>query len=116
MLEIKTKRIVEWPVKIKQPVDGGTQDVLIKVRYALLTKSEQRTVLSKLQELAKDGDLDAAVSYTTDVLKANIKGWSGDIDEPFSEAALSQALDISYIADAMEKGLFDASRGAVAKN
>ena len=83
----KKVKTFKWPVKIKEPADGGvfetsTFDAVFK-----------RVPRSEFQKLADKGDLE--------LLKAVLTGWEGIEDEdgkpvPFSQVTMKEFADDSY--------------------
>lgn len=130
-----------WPVKLpKRTEAGGIEDVEVLVRYRIFTRSELQARRQALTEAAERlaaarsaGDADALQGFLADQdrvqaqdereLRERIVGWKGIVvseesgeELPFSEADRDWLLDDEPRFLALRKGLYEASRGAVAKN
>jgi len=119
MFRLAKQREVLWPVTVQVPEDGGPQSIEIKVRYKLLARSELRALASALSTVA--GDTDALLAELDTKLIERITGWEDLGDEDgnalaFTRANVEAVLDIPYLREAIEQGLYAASRGALAKN
>lgn len=120
MFKFARNREVLWPVTISAPADGGPQKVEIKVRYKLLTRSELAELSERLKAAAEGSDADV-ISTLDSLLAERITGWDGIADEAgnplaFTPDNVAAVLDVPYVREAIESGLYAASRGAVAKN
>lgn len=121
MFKFARERVVSWPVTLSVPQDGGPQKVEVRVRYRLMTRSEMDTVVRRLREQADDGS-PLAVGDTIDaLLEERIVGWGGIEGESgelleFNAENLKAMLDVPFLREAFESGLYQASRGALAKN
>lgn len=110
MFKLAEKNEVLWPVTVPVPQDGGTvTEVEIQIRYKLLTRSRMDE-LPRLPAKEQDG-----------ALLDHITGWEGvqatdGKDVPFSRDNLIALLDIGPVQRAVVRGLYEASRGAPAKN
>lgn len=119
MFKLAKERQVLWPVTVQVPEDGGPQAVDIQVRYRLLTRSELKALAGALAGVS--GDTDALLAELDARLSDRITGWEGIADEagkplPFTPENMAAVLDVPYLRDAIEQGLYAASRGALAKN
>lgn len=120
MLRISKDRVVLWPVSVSLPADGGPERVEIKVRYRLLTRSDMDGVAERLRARAAEGD-QVIIGLVDDLLADRVLGWEGIEGEDgqplaYSPEAVRALLDLPYLREAIESGLYAASRGAVAKN
>jgi hypothetical protein len=137
MFRLANLGVVQWPVQLPQP-DGSGERATIFVSYAILTREELRDEQRRyaaayrgavaalgaepdqatLDRLESEGDARDAAAL--DMLRTRIKGWSGieDDDGPVAFAAdkLDALLAYELYAQPLLTGLFDASRGALAKN
>ena len=123
MFRLNKTREVLWPVTVSVPVDGGVETAELKIRYRLLNRSELAAIGDGLRALTPEerenatqlmGRLDA-------ILTERITGWEGIADEggtalAFNPEHLAAVLDVPYLREAIEQGLYAASRGALAKN
>lgn len=130
-----------WPVKLpKRTEAGGIEEVEVLVRYRIFTRSELKARRAQLTESAERlaqarsaGDMAALQGFMGDQeqmqaqdeqeLRERIVGWKGilvsadsDAELPFTEADRDWLLDDEPRFLALRKGLYEASRGAVAKN
>jgi hypothetical protein len=113
-------RSVTVPVTVSEPSDGGAQKVTMRVRYRLLTNSQFEEFHRRLRE-APDEDISAKKRIIDEVLIKHIVGWDDVLDESgaplaFSPEVLRALLDLPYLREALEAGLYSESRGASAKN
>jgi len=120
MLRILKERVVLWPVTVSVPADGGPERVEVKVRYRLLTRSDMDAIAERLRAVAAEGD-HAVVGLVDTVLAERVLGWEGiegEDGEPLAHSpeAVRALLDLPYLREAIESGLYAASRGASAKN
>jgi hypothetical protein len=136
MLRINHQREVWYPIIVKLlREDGkGLDAVEFEIRYHLLTRKEQREKMrealdqtrtlndaSYRDQLAATMDAKKLEVYDT-WLRSRVKDWRGigDLDGqpiPFSDDALQSVMDSSTaIAQAIDAGLFNASRDQPAKN
>ncbi len=111
MFKLAEQNQVRWPVTVQIPQDGGTvRDVEIGIDYRLLTKQQAREI--------KALDDDQAESRLVD----HVVGWDDRVVDtagqpvPFSRENLELLLEYDFIARAIVLGLYQASRGAPAKN
>lgn len=127
MFKLAKQREVLWPVTIEVPDDGGSgvvTPVQIKVRYKLLSRTEMRESI----ELARK-QADGAAPMSEEAVRADdawfaarVTGWEDVVDADsgaaiaFSGEALAAMMDVPYVAKALVAGLWEASRGAAAKN
>ena len=119
MFQFARQREVLWPVTVAVPADGGPQAVEIQIRYRLLTRSELRALAGAIAEA--QGDTDALLGTLDARLAERITGWEGIAGEdgqplPFTADTLAALLDQPYLREAIERGLYAASRGALEKN
>ena len=120
MFRFARQREVLWPVTVNVPADGGPEKIEIQVRYRLLTRSELAGLSDRIKAAAEAGE--GEVLSTLDALLAErITGWSGIAGEdgealPYTADNLAALLDVPYLREAIETGLYSASRGALAKN
>ena len=118
MFKFAKKREVLWPVTIMVPVDDGkTAEQQFTVRFRLMTKSEMTDALAE----TVDEDMSKVFAAQDARLVDHVVGWSGLVDEtgdelPFTSSALNALLDVPYVRSAIEGALWEASRGAPAKN
>ena len=96
--------IVDWPVTIKLPVNGGkTDDKKVSFKFLLLKEDDIKDL-------------------TADKIKEHIKGWSGLKDSrtgealEFNDENLSALFEHKFINRPVLKALIDASSGAAEKN
>lgn len=102
--------IVDWPVTINVPVDGGqVEPHRVTVRYMLLDSRK-----------LKGMDANSPAKPT---LREHVKGWGDEFvnkktGEPllFNDDTLEALLAKPYIQRAFTIGLIEASSGAAAKN
>lgn len=110
MFKLAQQNEVLWPVTVQVPQDGGTtKAVEISVRYRLLTKTDARDMKA----------MDDAASEQA--LLSHITGWEGVADMagnpvPFTPDNLAALVEHDYVARAIVLGLYQASKGAPAKN
>lgn len=136
MLKINHSREIWYPITVKLlREDGkGSESVEFEIRYHLLTRKEARDKTKEaLRETKTLSDLgqreqllesmDQARLDTYDAwLRSRVKDWRGVCDmegQPilFSDETLKAAMDSSTtIAQAIDVGLFNASRDQPAKN
>jgi hypothetical protein len=119
MFRFAAQREVLWPVTVSVPVDGGVAPTELQIRYRLLTRSELADLGERLR--ATEGGERALMATLDGLLAARITGWEGIADEsgaplPFTPETLAAVLDVPYLREAIEAGLYAASRGALAKN
>jgi outer membrane receptor for Fe3+-dicitrate len=119
MFKLAQKREVLWPVTVTVPVDGGVEKVEIQVRYRLLVRSELAAFTDRIKATAENGA--NVIDALDGLLTERITGWHGISDEsgedlPFTQDNLAAVLDVPYLREAIEAGLYAASRGALAKN
>jgi hypothetical protein len=93
--------------------------VEIRIRYRLLTRGELRALAGEIREA--EGDADALLGKLDARLAERITGWEGIGDEDgaplaFTADNLAALLDQPYLREAIERGLYAASRGALEKN
>lgn len=110
MFVIKQSPTFKWPVAVELPADGGkTQRHTFDAEFKRLGKAEMRQLWEKLNT-AEGAD---------EVIRAVLVGWSGVTDGdqplPFSEAALSQLLDIPTVSGAILKAFTEAVSGEAAR-
>lgn len=112
MFKVTKNRVVWWPVTIHEPREDGsgkTNKIRVKIKYQLVGKDLARAVRD-----TPDEDVEER-------LVENILDWEGFADEDgneltFNPQNLRDVMQIPYAERAIALGLFDASRGAVAKN
>lgn len=130
-----------WPVKLpKRTEAGGIEEVEVLVRYRIFTRSELRArrrqitdAAEKLAAAKDSGEMEVLPTFITrqeqmesqdeDELRERIVGWKGILvsaesgeELPFSEADREWLLDDEPRFQALRRGLYEASRGAIAKN
>jgi hypothetical protein len=120
MFKFARNREVLWPVTVNVPADGGPEKVEIQIRYRLLTRSELSGLSERIKAAAEGGEGEVLAALDG-LLAERITGWDGISDEagevlPFSADNLTAVLDVPYLREAIETGLYAASRGALAKN
>lgn len=122
MFRFAKNREVMWPVTINVPADGGgVIEVKISVRYKLLTRAEMREAVGAAQKAG--GNATAEDMRKDDAwLAERITGWEDVVDDStgdplaFTPDNLAALLNEPYVAAAIGAGLWEASRGAAAKN
>lgn len=111
MFVLNKDRIVEWPVTIEEPADGGKTELHeVSVQYRLI----------------KQSDYDAAFEQGQDagVLRQVVAGWNGFSRAVgpgaetmlFSAEALEQLIEVPYVRRALVLGYVECVRGARRKN
>jgi hypothetical protein len=120
MFKFARNREVLWPVTVNVPADGGPEKVEIRIRYRLLTRSELTGMSERIKAAAEGGEADV-VHVLDGLLTERITGWDGISDEAgealaFTPDNLTAVLDVPYLREAIETGLYAASRGAAVKN
>lgn len=130
-----------WPVKLPRRTEaGGIEEVDVLIRYRIFTRSELRARRRQITEAAErlaaakqGGEVEGLPTFITrqeeiesqdeSELRERILGWRGILvsaesgeELPFSEADREWLLDDDARFLALRKGLYEASRGAVAKN
>lgn len=127
MFKLAKQREVLWPVTIDVPAEDGSgavKPVQIKIRYKLLSRTEMREAIEVAkQQAAAGGEMtEEQARADGEWLAARITGWEDVVDAEtggpaeFSAEALAALLDVPYVAQPVASGLWDASRGAPAKN
>ena len=120
MFRFAKHREVLWPVTVSVPADGGPEKVEIRIRYRLLTRSELSGFAERIKAAAEDSET-SVVGVLDGLLAERITGWDGISDEAgealaFTPDNLAAVLDVPYLREAIESGLYAASRGATVKN
>lgn len=111
MFKLAEQNQVRWPVTVQVPQDGGTvRDVEIGIDYRLLTKAEAASIKNMPDALAETRMLDHVVGWDDRVVDTDGK------PVPFSRDNLLALLEYDFVARAVVLGLYQASRGAPAKN
>lgn len=128
MFKFAKIREVLWPVTLSIPRDDGSgevDNVSIKVRYKLLDRSEMADLM---RQAVKSGENITALEIADDMalsdrdLCSRITGWEGVVDadsgEPiqYSPENAAALININYVRAAIDASLWEASRGAPAKN
>lgn len=127
MFKLAKQREVLWPVTINVPAEDGSgavTPVQIKVRYKLLSRTEIREAIDVAKQQAEKGGemTEEQVRADDEWLAARITGWEDVVDAEtgapveFSAEALAALMAVPYVTPGLAKGLWDASRGAPAKN
>lgn len=104
----KEDEAMEWPVKVRYPLEGGGSG---KAEFKVLFK------LRSAEEIK-------ALSYVGDkeLLTEVVAGWRSGVQDhegneiPFSEKALEMVLNIPYACRAMAEAYFEFARGGAGKN
>lgn len=122
MFRFAKSREVLWPVTINVPVDGGgVSEAKIRVRYKLLSRTEMREAVN-IARKADGNATEEQVKQDEAWLADRITGWEDVVDDATGDALaftpdnLAALLEESYVAAAISAGLWEASRGAAAKN
>jgi hypothetical protein len=123
MFRLNKTREVLWPVSVSVPVDGGVETVPVQIRYRLLSRSELAAIGDGLRALTQEERESATqlMGHLDQLLAERITGWEGIADETgaplaFTPEHLAQVLDVPYLREAIETGLYAASRGALGKS
>ena len=111
-----------WPMKIVLPVDGGRRET--HSFDAVLRRLPQSRIneLIRQVKLQERGDVDPADEIQDiDAAMEVMAGWSGVLDDdgdqlPFSDANLSELLEIPTVAGQIVKNWFGSLNDAKAKN
>lgn len=120
MFKYVRDRTITVPVTVSEPSDGGARKVTLRVKYRLLTNSQFEEFSMRLREIPDD-EISAKKRIIEDLLLNHIVGWEDIVDEsgapiPYSTEMLRALLDLPYVREALEAGLYSESRGAAAKN
>jgi|GEM_PF-1009668 len=125
MFKYAKNREVLWPVVIQVPQDGGTvQEVTVKVRYKLLTRNEMAAAVRDAGDIKDTGGMieQERLDATDNWLVDHITGWEDindtDTQSPliFSREMCLELMQSPYVRNAIDAGLWEASRGAQVKN
>lgn len=135
-MRVMKDRLGWWKViaKAPNPDDVGTLDVEIEVQYRLLGRKEMSEALLKGLNLSEQSDdaakLEAlrqalapeARQEADDWLAGHIRAWRNGLEDeegnplPCHAETLALVMDIPYLRQALDRGLWDASRAAPAGN
>lgn len=133
MFKFAKKRQVLWPVTIQVPRDDGSgeaDDIDIKVRFELLSKSVLDKLTLEDMTAVNSDDMNALLAAVTDdkiaerraLVEEHVKDWEGIVDAdsgapvPYSADNLAALLEVPTVYAAFHRGLRDASMGAFVKN
>jgi hypothetical protein len=122
MFRLAKNREVLWPIRVSVPIDGGVETAELSIRYRLLTRSELAALGDRLKAATSEGESTVSLMGVLDgLLSERITGWEGLAGEDgaplaFTPEHLAAVLDVPYLREAIEAGLYAASRGALAKN
>lgn len=121
-------REVLWPVTLSIPRDDGSgevDNVSIKVRFKLLDRSEMAELMTRAGEYSESitaAQIADDMALSDRDLCSRITGWEGVVDAdsgepiPYSPENAAALININYVRAAIDAGLWEASRGAPAKN
>jgi hypothetical protein len=119
---LKQSATYTWPITLVLPVDGGRREKHTfdgEFRRLPQTRINEIIRLARLQERGKLADDEELQDQ--DAAREILVGWSGVTDDdgkdvPFSEAALSQLLEIPTVAGQVVRTWFDSLEVAKRKN
>ena len=119
---LKQSATYTWPITLVLPIDGGRREKHTfdgEFRRLPQTRINEIIRLARLQERGKLADDEELQDQ--DAAREILVGWSGVTDDdgkdvPFSEAALSQLLEIPTVAGQVVRTWFDSLEVAKRKN
>lgn len=131
---LATKREAWWPIKVASVVDdekGGLTEFEIRLRYRLLTRTEQRERMDRDLKLLDDTNRDSLAARIrlrmrgnhedTDFLLDRVVDWEGPVfpdkrPVPFTRENLEAACEDPRFFKAAFDGLYEASEEVPRKN
>lgn len=119
---LKQSTTYTWPIQIVLPTDGGRKEKFTfdgEFRRLSQTRINELRRVARAMELGRVSDEEELVDQ--DGAREVLAGWSGVVDDdgkeiPFTEAALTQLLEIPNVAGQILKAWFESIEVAKKKN
>lgn len=109
---LKQSATFEWPLKIVIPTDGGKKATFtLDVEFRRLAQSRLTEVLNIARAAMRGETVDSAEDE--DIARELVCGWKGVVDDdgqeiPFSEAALTQMVELPFVAGQIIRQFYEA--------